>query len=1182
MEAEPGALIGPYRISHPIGKGGMGQVFAAVHTSSGLSVALKLLRKEAAEDRQLVRRFVEEYKTLAKLEHPNIVKVFGGDKLEDGTAYLAMERLEGITLGEWLRRRERRVEVKTALWIGEQVASAMGKAHENRIVHRDLKPDNIFLLNADASASAAPTVKVLDFGIAKVPANPTGGVDTQVLTMGGAVFGTVAYMPPEQCFNVDLVDAAADVYSFGVLLFEVLALRLPFVSKDVTELVRMHVQEKPPYLRDLVPEIPPDVSALIDAMLAKVPAERPSMLHCRERLAALREGDQAECPLPGLQPFAERDAALFFGRQETVNDLVDRLELARVGPQRWVLLEGPSGAGKSSLVQAGIRPRLAARTPDDGVRWLVASFRPSDAPLLALAKAMVGALSAHGLEQTAEEVRVALATDSDALRSLAARAPPKYVLLLIIEQMEELFTLGASETATLDTLLHAALVDLRCPLRLLTTLRNDFVPHLQQVPKLAGLLNKAVHLHRLLPMDREALRKVVQGMAQRAGLKLCAPLAGRMVDEAASADCPLPLLGHALRALWSLKGSGNESLEERYEQLGGVGGALSKQATAFFEALSEEERERAKWMILDLVQVTRNEAPTRRTQTFEHVLTAGGKDATANDVLMRLSGVRLDASADADAAFRMVDLSGEPGEDASQQRVDLIHETLLREVRLIERWIDRERLRLEQYADLEGVAAVWEEARCPDVGLPTGAMLERYRGSIEDERRHEMLERMVSARARRFLGAAEEAERQRLLAKQREEEAERRQQEAERRRQVVKHRTMIALAILTAVAFVAAGLAFWQTQIAEKNLHSFISTTDGIVSGVDWELARKSGHRALRHEQLTSIERQLESLPPSERAKPEVRRTMIAAKHRLGDFALIDGSLKDAETYFRSARDELKEIGERASVDKEWQKVWAYNDSKLGKVAMAQERFPEAQVYFEDALTSFKRISKADEDSVRTLATSYAEQGDLDRALEHFVDAAYHYDEAIKLFKVIADENHGYSQSLLAEAIRRFNSILGDGLEYNQSLLAETLGARAAVARTTGDLGLASDLLNKAFDTMKPQRDLGPAADAYYRSILARLHVERGELQSAQNKRPEAKRDFEKARALGQALVEGDPTRKPYALVLGDALRGLERAADEAGDHEGKADAVGLRLRLASRFEEIGKDDRRFENLSRP
>lgn len=583
MGAEPGTLIGPYQILDPIGKGGMGQVFAAVHTSSERQVALKVLLKEIAEDRQLAGRFVQEYKVLATLEHPNIVKVFDGDKLEDGTTYLAMERLEGITLGEWLRQQHGcHVDMKTALSIGEQIASAMAKAHENGIVHRDLKPDNIFLLNADVSAPAAPTVKVLDFGIAKVPTTPTGGVDTQVLTLGGTFLGTLAYMSPEQCMHADKVDVAADVYAFGVLLFQLLALRLPFVSDEPAELVGKHCLEQPPYLGDLVPDIPPDVCALIDAMLAKDPKERPSMQHCHAMFEAFRQSNQGECPLPGLQPFVERDAALFFGRLEVVSDLIGRLELARIGDQRWVLLEGPSGSGKSSLVQAGIRPRLAARSRE-GARWLVASCRPSDAPLLSLAKAMVDALSAHGVEQTAEEIAVALTSDPDALRSLAARTPRGYVLLLIIEQMEELFTLGANDTVTFDTQLHAALVDSHCPLRLLTTLRDDFTPRLKQIPKLAGLLNKAAHRHHLLPMDQEALKKVVQGMAQRAGLKLSESLAGRMVREAARTDRPLPLLGHTLRALWSMKKSELESLEDHYNRIGGVGGALAKQVTFFLK-----------------------------------------------------------------------------------------------------------------------------------------------------------------------------------------------------------------------------------------------------------------------------------------------------------------------------------------------------------------------------------------------------------------------------------------------------------------------------------------------------------------------------------------------------------------------------------------------------------------------
>lgn len=539
---------------------------------------------------------------------------------------------------------------------------------------------------------------------------------------------------------------------------------------------------------------------------------------------------------------------------------------------------------------------------------------------------------------------------------------------------------------------------------------------------------------------------------------------------------------------------------------------------------------------------------------------------------MCLSGARVDASAVGNVELRLVVLSGKPDEDASQQRVDLIHETLLREVPLIERWIDRERLRLEQYADLEGVADVWEQAGCPEDGLPTGALLERYRGSMKDDRRNEMLERMVSERARRFLSAAEEAERQRLLRKQQEEEA-------ERRRQVVKQRTMIALAISTVVMLVLAAFAIWQMQIAETNLHSFISTTDDIVSSVDWKLARKHGNSKLRYNQLTRIKSLLESLPPSERAKPDVRHVVIAAKHRLGDFALSDRSLEEAKTHYLDARGELEGMGERASVDEQWQQVWAYNDSKLGKVAMAHGRFNEAQAYFKDALTSFERIAKDTEDFNRTLATSHMEQGDLERAFGRFSEAANHYEEAIKRFKYLTDEARVYDQNLPAKAIKRFMALEDEEPEYNQSLLAEALAARAAVARIVGNHVLASNLLDQAIAEMGPQQSAGSAADAYYRSILARLYVELAELRYAHKKGPEAIRYFNDARDLGQELVKGDPTRKPYALVLGNALRGLERVVDDA---EAKADAARQRLELASRFGGASSDDIRFQNLAHP
>lgn len=1162
MGAQPGALIGPYRILDQIGEGGMGQVFAAVHEGTGQEVALKLLLKEKAEERQIARRFDREYTVLAALQHRNIVKVFAWDRPADGVAYLAMERLHGISLREWSRCQGRPAEVKAALAIGRQLADAMSEVHEHGIVHRDLKPDNVMLLDAEAGAPEGHVIKVLDFGIAKVPAKPTGEVDTQVLTAAGTVLGTLGYMPPEQCLNVEAIDAAADVYALGVVLFELLAGRMPFVSSDAADLIRKHCRDEPPFLGELVPDAPPDVGVLIASMLAKDPKERPSMRRCCARLEELGKDDRSGCPLPGLQPFAEADAELFFGRRADIDSLVDRLKLARVGDQRWVLLEGPSGAGKSSLVQAGIRPRLEDDRGPDGSRWLIACMRPSDDPLRALAQALVDALSGSGLEQTPEEVLSALRNDPDALRSFAAHTPRGSTLLLIIEQMEELFTLGTLKEASFDALLHAALVDQGCPLRLLTTLRTDFFHCLDHMPKLASMLNNAAYKHHLSPMDEEALKKVVQGIAQRAGLDLDESLSGRMVRDAASTGCPLPLLGHTLRALWSPQGGAPVSLEERYEKIGGAGGALANQAKAFLENLGEEKLERAKWMILDLVQVTRGQGVTRRSRSVEDVLVAGGKDATAEEVLRRLSGVRVAPSADDAAELRLVVLSSRSGEEPSQHRVDLVHETLLSEVHVIARWIDRERLRLEQYADLEGAAAAWQQARCPTEGLPAGALLEHYRGSMKDERRRELLERMVSERARQFLKEAEDAERRRLLREQAAEEA-------DRRRRSVKRAMTIAIFVFAVAVAVFAAYAFQQSNIAERNLHSFISTTDEVISDIDWDLGRKSGNAEIRDQQLNGIDKALHSLSPSELEKPDVRLVVIKTKHRYGDFALNDGTLAAARERYTKAREELEENGERALADERWAFYWALNDSKLGKVALAGGHLGDARRYFADALRGIIDIKWSGDDYVRTLATSYYEQGELELADERPREALRYYGNAVEQF----------------ERIENQKSEDDDG-RYNQSLHAEALGARAGAARQCGDLMSANIWLGKAIEIARPLADDRTPGkgepDAYYRAILARIYIELAELRYQEKKIPDATTHFEAARALGEVLVKGDPTRKPYALIWGDALRGLEQLATDGDDHEVAVKLRGERYKLADRFLDRDPDDARFQRLGEP
>ena len=458
MGAQPGDQIGPYRLLYPVGRGGMGQVFAATDERTELPAALKLLSSDAAEDPQIAARFLQEGRALAALRHFGIVRVLACEKLEDGTAYLAMEHLAGKSLREWMTGQGGRADLATTLSIGQQIADAMVEVHGKGIVHRDLKPENIMVLGDEAAPPSEHRIKVLDFGIARVPAASSGGPDTQVQTAPLTILGTTPYMAPEQFRGAAEVTASTDVYALGVLLFEMISGRLPFLAEEDFEFMTKHQEEKPPALRDLDPEAPPGLAVFIASMLGKDPKERPTMRRCRTVLAQLRSGHRDECPFPGLQPFTEGQAELFFGRRAAIDEIVDRLDQARTGERRWVQIEGSSGVGKSSLVGAGIRPRLEDDQGPDGPRWIIARLRPSHDPLRALAQALVDVFAARGQERPLDGILSALRDDPGALRSLATHTPPGCMLLLVIDQMEELFTLGMNQGPSFAALLFDALM----------------------------------------------------------------------------------------------------------------------------------------------------------------------------------------------------------------------------------------------------------------------------------------------------------------------------------------------------------------------------------------------------------------------------------------------------------------------------------------------------------------------------------------------------------------------------------------------------------------------------------------------------------------------------------------------------------------------------------------------------
>jgi len=219
-----------WRLVHKLGEGGMGEVYAADPVEGGPRVAIKMLRPEFASDPQVLSRFLEEGRTCLGLVHPNIVRVIDCASAEDGTPYLVMELLEGVPLGAYTQNGGR-VPVAQAVPILNGILAGLAAAHARGIVHRDLKPDNVFLTRGEGGVFV---VKLLDFGVAKVM-DAAGGMGSRTRT--GMILGTPAYMSPEQVSSARDVDQRADLWSAGVLFYEMLTGRPPFPAP--TEYARL-------------------------------------------------------------------------------------------------------------------------------------------------------------------------------------------------------------------------------------------------------------------------------------------------------------------------------------------------------------------------------------------------------------------------------------------------------------------------------------------------------------------------------------------------------------------------------------------------------------------------------------------------------------------------------------------------------------------------------------------------------------------------------------------------------------------------------------------------------------------------------------------------------------------------------------------------------------------------------
>jgi eukaryotic-like serine/threonine-protein kinase len=331
-------LAGRFTILSRIGSGSMGSVYRARQAAVGRDVALKIVRRDRAYDAETKLRFEREARAVSLLKSPHTVTAFDFGEAEDGSWFLALEMLEGETLGERLRR-EKRLHWVEALRLSCEALHSLAEAHAQGIIHRDLKPDNLFLARVHDPSGDREVCKILDFGIAKWVRDEPSPVD-QLQTLAGTVFGTPRYMSPEQAQGAPL-DPRSDLYSLGVLLFQMLSGRAPFVDDDAVVVMAKHIKEAPPELEEAAPgiDIPAPLEAAVRRALEKRPEDRPA---------------SAEQMLSELEQALAASRAVESGVRPHVAGEEDLPESLRLAKRRMWLLGGLLGASLVAVLALGV------------------------------------------------------------------------------------------------------------------------------------------------------------------------------------------------------------------------------------------------------------------------------------------------------------------------------------------------------------------------------------------------------------------------------------------------------------------------------------------------------------------------------------------------------------------------------------------------------------------------------------------------------------------------------------------------------------------------------------------------------------------------------------------------------------------------------------------------------------
>jgi len=736
---EPPAEFDEYRLVERLGVGGMGVVYLAHDRLLDRPVAIKFLKSTLSETAR--RRFVIEARAAARIHHPNVMGVHRVGELGDHP-YIVTEYVRGTSLAAL----ELPLPWPRVLELGIGLARGLATAHRQGVLHRDIKLSNA-IVTADSGE-----VKLLDFSLAKVVTSdgrdenegaerPGGvawprpaprrererGIDETIspppedddsssdlvgllesaaqldrdwhagraeLTHAGSLMGTPHYMAPE-LWRAEPASRETDVYALGVLLYILCVGRPPYPAATAKELQLLLLQRTPPTVREAAPSVDLRLAAIIEQCLCVAPSER---FHTgdalREALERLRDGERrppptAHNPYRGLRAFEAEHRDVFFGRGAELRVVLDRLRA-----DSFVLVAGDSGVGKSSLCRASVGPSVVEGAIEPERRWTCATITPGRHPLRSLVTMLAASFD---LEQ--DVILSVIETQPDTLGWLLhkklGRASGR---LLFVDQLEELVTIGAHDELETAGRILAQLAAGIPGVRLLATVRGDFLTRAAGIPHLGDELSRAIYL--LRPLSPAGIREAIVAPAEVMGVRYESPA---MVDElvAAGTESSLPILQFALAELWEARAPAAQVIaSEDLRRIGGVSGALARHAEALLAALLPAQRVAAKELLLRLVTID----DTRASLPLSELVRGHEDSRLALEALVRgrLLVVR---------------------EDDHGTLCEIAHEALIRDWGNLRRWLDEATEIRELRHRLELAATDWERLGRPRTALWSAAQL---------------------------------------------------------------------------------------------------------------------------------------------------------------------------------------------------------------------------------------------------------------------------------------------------------------------------------------------------------------------------------------------------------------------------------------------------------------------------